>query len=76
VKGEIRVLTAQVMYSGRFLALMPVFIMLALWLLNRPYLMEFFNPETRLIGMIMLTIGGLMILSGYFVMMKIASIDV
>lgn len=76
VKGEIRVLTAQVMYSGRFLAMMPLLIMLALWLLNRPYLMEFFNPETRLVGTIMLTIGGLMILSGYFVMTKIASIDV
>lgn len=76
VKGEIRVLTSQVIYSGRFLAAMPLIIMLALWLLNRPYMMEFFNPETRLVGLIMLSIGALMIISGYFVMTKIATIDV
>lgn len=76
IKGEIRVLTAQVIYSGRFLASMPVFIMLALWFINRPYMMEFFNPETRVVGIIMLTIGALMIASGYFVMMKIANIEV
>jgi len=76
IKGEIRVLTAQVMYSGRFLALMPLIIMLALWILNRPYMMEFFNPETRVAGIIMLSIGAMMIISGYFVMTKIASIEV
>jgi len=76
IKGEIRVLTAQVMYSGRFLAMMPLLIMAALWLLNRPYMMEFFNPETRLFGVIMLSIGALMILAGYFVMTKIATIEV
>ncbi len=76
IKGEIRVLTAQVIYSGRFLALMPIIIMVALWFLNRPYMMEFFNPETRVFGLIMLSIGALMIISGYFVMTKIASIEV
>jgi len=38
--------------------------------------MQFFNPETRLIGIPMLIVGGLMILAGYFVMVKIATIDV
>ncbi|MCI0520871.1 MAG: type II secretion system F family protein [Chloroflexi bacterium] len=76
IKGEIRVLTSQVMYSGRFLAMMPVIIMVALWFLNRPYMMEFFNPETRLVGIILLSIGGLMILAGYFVMTRIAKIEV
>lgn len=76
IKGEIRVLTAQVMYSGRFLAMMPLIIMAALWVLNRPYMMEFFNPETRVVGIIMLSIGALMILAGYFVMTKIATIEV
>jgi tight adherence protein B len=76
IKGEIRVLTAQVIYSGRFLASMPLLIMGALWVLNRPYMMEFFNPETRLVGIIMLSVGLLMIVSGYIVMTKIASIDV
>jgi tight adherence protein B len=76
IKGEIRVLTSQVMYSGRFLAIMPILISLALWVLNRPYMMEFFNPETRIPGIIALSIGALLIASGYFVMTRIATIEV
>ncbi len=76
IKGEVRVLTSQVVYSGRFLAFMPVLISVALWFLNRPYMMEFFNPETRVVGLIALGIGVFMIVLGYFVMTKIASIDV
>jgi tight adherence protein B len=69
-------LTSQVMYSGRFLAIMPIIISLALWLLNRPYMMLFFDPETRLVGIPMLIVGALMILAGYYVMTRIATIDV
>lgn len=76
IKGEVRVLTSQVVYSGRFLAMMPLIISAALWFLNRPYMMEFFNPETRVVGLIALGIGGFMIMLGYFVMTRIASIDV
>ena len=76
IKGEIRVLTSQVMYSGKFLALMPLLILGALFLMNKPYMMQFFNPETRLIGIPMLIVGGLMIVAGYFVMTRIATIDV
>jgi tight adherence protein B len=76
IKGEIRVLTSQVMYSGRFLAMMPILISFALFALNKPYMMQFFNPETRLIGIPMLAVGALMIMAGYFVMNKIATIDV
>lgn len=76
IKGEIRVLTSQVMYSGRFLSMMPLFIFGALWVLNRPYMMQFFNPETRVVGIIALIISGVMIISGYFVMRKISNIEV
>lgn len=76
IKGEIRVLTSQVMYSGRFLAMMPLLIAFALFALNRPYMMQFFNPETRMIGIPMLVVGGMMIMAGYFVMVKIATIEV
>ncbi|HEX9115837.1 MAG TPA: type II secretion system F family protein [Anaerolineae bacterium] len=76
IKGEIRVLTSQVIYSGRFLAMMPVLISFTLWLVNRPYMMEFFNPETRIVGLIALGIGLTMIGAGYFVMTKIATVDV
>lgn len=76
IKGEIRVLTSQVIYSGRFLAMMPLLISGALWFLNRPYMMQFFNPETRIVGLIALGIGAFMIMMGYFVMTRIATIDV
>jgi tight adherence protein B len=76
IKGEIRVLTSQVMYSGRFLAMMPFFIAGILWMINRPYMMEFFNPETRIVGILALCVGGAMIGAGYFVMTRIATIDV
>jgi hypothetical protein len=38
--------------------------------------MEFFAPKTRLIGIPALICGGLMIMAGYFVMTKIANIEV
>ncbi|MBN1146828.1 MAG: type II secretion system F family protein [Anaerolineales bacterium] len=75
IKGEIRVLTSQVMYSGRFLAMMPLFIAGVLWLLNKPYMMQFFS-EPKIVGIIALVVAALMIISGYFIMMKIANIDV
>ncbi len=54
IKGEIRVLTAQVMYSGRFLAMMPLFVIGILYILNREYMMEFFKPESVPCGYIAL----------------------
>jgi len=76
IKGEIRVLTSQVMYSGQFLALMPVFVILILYVLNREYMMEFFNPVNGICGYATLVLAGLLIISGYFVMKKIAAIDI
>jgi Flp pilus assembly protein TadB len=55
---------------------MPILIAFVLWFLNRPYMMLFFEPDTRLIGIPVLIFGGLMIMGGYFVMQKIADIDV
>jgi tight adherence protein B len=76
IKGEIRVLTSQVVYSGRFLSLMPVFIALALWFMNRPYMLMFVKPETRMIGIPVLIFGGFLILAGFVVMGKISAVDV
>jgi len=76
IKGEVRVLTAQVTYSGRFLSAMPVLVALALWFINRSYMMLFFQKETRLIGITALTIGAMMIFAGYLVMNKISDIEV
>jgi tight adherence protein B len=76
IKGEIRVLTAQVMYSGRFLALLPVAVIGVLSLANRPYMMEFFLPENVPCGYISLGTGAALIISGYFAMNKLADIEV
>jgi tight adherence protein B len=76
IKGEIRVLTSQVVYSGRFLSSMPLLIGLTLWFINRPYMMLFFAPDTRIIGIPVLLFGVFMIFSGYTVMKKISAIDV
>jgi tight adherence protein B len=64
------------MYSGRFLAMMPLLIAGILWILNKSYMMQFFNPETRLFGIAALVVAGLMIGAGYFAMTRIATIEV
>lgn len=76
IKREIQVLTAQVLYSGRVLALMPIVLSFVLWGANRSYMMQFFLPENRLCGIPMLATGAIMISSGYYAMTKIASIEV
>lgn len=76
IKGEIRVLTTQVMYSGRFLALLPIFVIGILYLLNREYIMEFFQPESGVCGIIALVSAGLLIIAGYIVMNKLGDIEV
>jgi tight adherence protein B len=76
VKGEIRVLTSQVMMSGRVLAIMPIGVIILMYFLNRQYMMRFFNPATRMYGIPALIAGGFMIGIGYFVMQKIADIEV
>jgi tight adherence protein B len=79
IKGEIRVLTTQVMYSGRFLSMLPLFVLVILYLLNRSYMMEFFDPKnnsTLPCGYFALVCGALLIIAGYVVMNKIADIEV
>jgi tight adherence protein B len=76
VKGEIRILTSQVMTSGRFLAIMPVAVIIIMYFINKQYMMRFFNPATRMFGIPALIIGAFMIMIGYFLMNKIASIEV
>ena len=76
IKGEIRVMTSQAMYSGKILSLMPVALMLILWFLNRSYVMEFFTKENITCGLVALGIAATLITIGYFTMMKIANIEV
>jgi tight adherence protein B len=74
IKGEIKTLTSQVVYSGRFLAIMPIIVGLLLWVINRDYMMEFF--ASPICGGLILGCAGLMITAGFLVMNKIADIEV
>jgi len=76
IKGEIRVLTSQVVYSGRMLSVLPIALAGFLWVINRPYMMNLFKPGNRTCGIGMLSCGLAMIISGYFIMNKIADIEV
>jgi len=74
IKGEIRVLTSQVMYSGRFLAMLPLILSTILYFINRDYMMTFF--DNLLCGIIMLSLAAILVGLGYFIMTRIANIEV
>ena len=74
IKGEIRALTAQAIYSGRALAIMPVGLLCILYFLNRTYVMEFF--KNGFCGYIPLAVSGILIVFGYFVMTRIGNVEV
>jgi len=76
IKGEIRVLVAQVIMSGRILSGVPFVVFILLWFINQQYMGQFFLPENLLCGGGALAAGLVMIAIGYFVMMKIADIQV
>ena len=74
IKGEIRALTAQAIYSGRALAVMPIGLLCILYFLNRSYVMEFF--KNGFCGWLPLVAAGILIAFGYFVMTRIANVEV
>ena len=75
IKGEIRVMTANVRTSGMVLALIPVFLTLALWFVSPEYIGSFF-ARGPVCGWSAVGVVVGMIAAGYFVMMKIADIEV
>lgn len=80
IKGEIRVMTANVRASGTVLSLIPLGLGLALWFISPEYIGTFFAPNPimaqPLCGIVSVAVIIGMILAGYFVMMKIADIEV
>ena len=75
IKGEIRVVTSQVRASGTILALIPIFLTVVLWFLNPKYLMSFMDAGPMCaIGAAVLVV--ILISLGYFIMMRIAAIEV
>jgi Flp pilus assembly protein TadB len=68
-------LTAQVRTSGGILSLIPFGLTIILWFLNPDYLMSFADAGpycTVIVSCVIILLVG----SGYFVMMKIADIEV
>jgi tight adherence protein B len=75
IKGEVRVLTSQVRTSGTVLSLIPFFLVLILWFLNPEYLMAVTEGGPYITAGIICVVLGL-IFTSYFIMMKIADIEV
>jgi tight adherence protein B len=75
IKGEIRVLTSQVRTSGTVLSMIPFGLTIILWFLNPEYLLSATQGGPVITACLVCTVLGL-IGSSYFIMMKIADIEV
>ena len=73
IKGEIAVLTAQQRLSGYIVSGLPLFIILALFVIAPTYISKLFLPG---IARMMLAAGGFGMLAGFYALKRIADIDV
>lgn len=76
IKGEIRTLVTQVLYSGRVLALLPFGLFMVLYAINPNYVGYFFKPKFRVCGFAAIGTALLMIGIGYYIMTRIMDIEV
>jgi tight adherence protein B len=73
IRGELRTLTAQARLSSYIITGMPVVVVLALMVISPNYIMKLFDPGITRV----LLLGGIMgIAAGYYVMKRIATIEV
>ncbi len=75
IKGDIQVLVSQVIYSGRFLSILPLILSCILYLVNKPYI-SMFGAEPKICGICMVSLAAGMVIAGYIAMNKIADIEV
>jgi tight adherence protein B len=75
IKGEVRVLTAQVRASGGLLSAVPFGLTVVLWFINPQYLLSVTKGGPVITAAIICVVIGL-VGSSYFIMMKIADIEV
>ena len=75
IKGEIRVLTSQVRASGALLSFIPLILAVLLWFIDSAYIKSFLDDGPLCAAIAGGTVLG-MIGLGYFVMMRIANIEV
>ncbi|MCC6175034.1 MAG: type II secretion system F family protein [Chloroflexi bacterium] len=73
IRGEIAILTAQQRMSSYIVAALPVLIVLALFVIAPGYISKLFQPG---IARMLLVMGMLGMLAGFYAMSKIADIDV
>src|SRR5256885_11531398 len=73
IKGEINTLTAQGRVSGYLVAFLPIGIMITLNFINPAFMQPLF---TQLLGQILLGVGGVMMIIGFFMIQKIVDIKV
>jgi tight adherence protein B len=76
IQGEIAALTAQGRATAWVISALPIVLVLLLFLINRPYIMQFFNPETRGCGIPIIVLAGLLVISGFAIVQKIVKIDI
>jgi tight adherence protein B len=79
IKGEIRTLTAQMKYSARILALLPVGLTLAIYMINRDYMTILIAKESNTpfpCGILSLVLALVLVIVGYFVMDSFTNIEV
>ena len=73
IKGEINTLTAQGRMSGYLVAFLPIGIAVTLNFINPAFMQPLF---TQLLGQILLGVGGVMMVIGFFMIQKIVDIKV
>lgn len=76
IKGEIVVLTSQGMMTGSVISGLPFALMGVLYLINRPYISEFWQARNQPLGFILLGIGVTMIAVGWAIIRKVVTIEV
>ncbi len=76
IKGEISALTAQGRATAWVISALPIALVGLLFAVNKPYIMQFFNPETRSCGIPLISLAGLMIVTGFLITQKIVDIDI
>ncbi len=75
IKGEVKTLTSQVTTSAKILSFLPIGLFILLWFISNDYIRTIFDNGLAC-GLSAIGTGLFLIAIGYFVMMKIADIEV
>ncbi|MBK8431666.1 MAG: type II secretion system F family protein [Chloroflexi bacterium] len=83
IKGEIRTLTSQGRASGWIITLLPIALGIALYMINREYIMEIFVndypylwPDVIPCGWAVIAVAGIMIAAGGYAIQRIVDIEI